>query len=70
MDLPDPYTPDDVAWNAQHTGQLMGDNVKNFHLTNADIPPTWSSANKIIFTCRVVVNDGRDLVIVENQLIS
>lgn len=70
MDLPNPYTAADIAWNAQHTGQMMGNSVKNFHLTNEDMVDTWSSRNKMIFTCRVSVSDGRDTIIVENQLIS
>ena len=54
----------DETWDAQHVGQ------KALHLTLNDMPSTWSSANKAIFTCTATVNDGKTTVIVENQIIS
>ena len=54
----------DAAWNRKHEGMRI------FHLTNEDMPPTWSSRNKVIFTCTVSVNDGKSTVIVDNQIIS
>ena len=58
----------DESWDAQHTGLVTG--VKTLHLTNNDMPQTWSSANKAIFTCTVSVNDGKTTRIVDNQIIS
>lgn len=54
----------DETWDAQHVGQ------KALHLTLNDMPATWSSANKAIFTCVATVNDGKSTRIVENQIIS
>lgn len=58
----------DESWDAQHTGLVTG--IKTLHLTNNDMPQTWSSANKAIFTCTVSVNDGKTTRIVDNQIIS
>jgi len=58
----------DEAWDAKHTGLVTG--IKTLHLTNNDMPQTWSSANKAIFTCTVSVNDGKTTRIVDNQIIS
>lgn len=58
----------DETWDAQHTGLVTG--IKTLHLTNNDMPQTWSSANKAIFTCTVSVNDGKTTRIVDNQIIS
>lgn len=58
----------DEAWDAKHTGLVT--RIKTLHLTNNDMPQTWSSANKAIFTCTVSVNDGKTTRIVENQIIS
>jgi len=58
----------DESWDAQHTGLVTG--KKTLHLTNNDMPQTWSSANKAIFTCTVSVNDGKTTRIVDNQIIS
>lgn len=58
----------DESWDAQHTGLMTG--LKTLHLTNADMPAMWSSADKAIFTCAVMFNDGKGQVIVENQLIA
>lgn len=58
----------DESWDAQHTGLVTG--IKTLHLTNNDMPQTWSSANKAIFTCTVCVNDGKTTRIVDNQIIS
>lgn len=58
----------DETWDAQHTGLVTG--VKTLHLTNNDMPATWSSADKAIFTCTVSVNDGKTTRIVDNQIIS
>jgi hypothetical protein len=58
----------DEAWDVKHTGLVTG--IKTLHLTNNDMPQTWSSANKAIFTCTVSVNDGKTTRIVDNQIIS
>lgn len=58
----------DESWDAQHTGLVTG--IRTLHLTNNDMPQTWSSANKAIFTCTVSVNDGKTTRIVDNQIIS
>lgn len=58
----------DESWDAQHTGLVTG--IKTLHLTNNDMPQTWSSANKAIFTCTVSVNDGKTTRIIDNQIIS
>ena len=58
----------DESWDAQHTGLVTG--IKTLHLSNNDMPQTWSSANKAIFTCTVSVNDGKTTRIVDNQIIS
>jgi len=58
----------DETWDAQHTGLVTG--VKTLRLTNNDMPQGWSSQNKAIFTCTVVVNDGKTTRIVDNQIIS
>ena len=63
-DLPNPYTQADEAWNTAHEQQ------KTLHLTNNDMPNTWSTQNKIIFTCTVVINDGKTTRIVDNQIVS
>lgn len=63
-DLPNPYTQTDEAWNSSHEQQ------KTLHLTNNDMPNTWSTQNKIIFTCAVVINDGKTTRIVDNQIVS
>ena len=63
-DLPNPYTQADEAWNSSHEQQ------KTLHLTNNDMPNTWSTQNKIIFTCAVVINDGKTTRIVDNQIVS
>lgn len=52
----------DATWNAQH------EKMKTLVLTNRDMPPTWSSANKAIFTCSVSVNDGQTKLTVSNIL--
>lgn len=54
----------DEAWDAQHSG------VKNIHLTDNDMPQTWSISNKAIFTLTITVNDGKNTRIVDNQIIS
>lgn len=58
----------DEAWDAVHTGLYTG--VKTLRLTNNDMPASWSSANKAIFTCTVSFRDGSDTRIVDNQIIS
>lgn len=63
-DSPNPYTQADEAWNSAHEQQ------KTLHLTNNDMPNTWSTQNKIIFTCAVVINDGKTTRIVDNQIVS
>ena len=63
-DLPNPYTQADEAWNSAHEQQ------KTLRLTNNDMPNTWSTQNKIIFTCTVVINDGKTTRIVDNQIVS
>ena len=57
-------TEQDVGWDALHEEQ------KTLHLTNLDMPSTWSSHDKAIFTCKVTVIDGKSTIIVENQIIS
>lgn len=54
----------DRTWDAQHTG------VKKLYLTNQDMPANWSSSNKAIFTLTVKVDDGKNIRIVDNQIIS
>jgi hypothetical protein len=58
----------DETWNALHTGTVT--QSKTLHITNNDIPPTWSSANKVIFTLTITINDGKTTRIVENQIIT
>lgn len=58
----------DRSWDAQHKGLTTG--VKTLHLTNNDMPATWSSADRAIFTCTAAVNDGKTTRIVDNQIIS
>ena len=57
-------TAQDETWDAQHQGQ------KGLHLTNQDMPSTWSSSDKAIFTLTVAINDGKTTRIVMNQIIS
>lgn len=52
----------DLAWNATHRTKVL-------HLTNADMPIAWSRENKAVFTCSVVVNDGKNDIIIDNQVI-
>lgn len=54
----------DRTWDAQHSG------VKQLYLTNQDMPANWSSSNKAIFTLTVQVDDGKNIRIVDNQIIS
>lgn len=54
----------DVTWDALHDGQ------KILHLTNDDMPSTWSSSDKTIFTLTVTVDDGKLTRVVDNQLIA
>ncbi|MGI5872885.1 MAG: hypothetical protein ACOX8T_12715, partial [Bacillota bacterium] len=54
----------DETWDAQHQGQ------KTLHLTDSEMPSTWSFKDKAIFTCTVSVNDGKTTRIVDNQIIS
>ena len=54
----------DETWDAQHEGMRM------IHLGNEDMPATWSSQDKAIFTCTVTVDDGKSTRIVQNQIIS
>ena len=54
----------DRTWDAQHSG------VKQLYLTNQDMPANWSSSNKAIFTLTVKVDDGKNIRIVDNQIIS
>lgn len=58
------YTQDDLVWNANHQ------HIRILELSNADMPSTWSIGNKTILTLTVEVNDGKDLVYVENQIIA
>ena len=57
-------TTEDESWDARHQHQ------KSLHLTNADMPATWSSTNREVFTLTVTLNDGRSQTIVQNQVIS
>lgn len=54
----------DETWDAQHQRQKM------LHLTDSEMPSTWSFKDKAIFTCTVVLNDGKTTRIVDNQIIS
>lgn len=54
----------DETWDAQHQGQ------KTLHLTDSEMPSKWSFKDKAIFTCTVVLNDGKTTRIVDNQIIS
>lgn len=54
----------DKTWDAQHQRQ------KTLHLTDSEMPSTWSFKDKAIFTCTVVLNDGKTTRIVDNQIIS
>lgn len=58
------YTPSDLHWNSAH------ENMKEIHLGNDDMPVTWSTVDKAIFTCTVIVNDGKNTIIISNQIIS
>lgn len=57
-------TVQDETWDAQHQRQ------KTLSLTNTDMPSTWSTRDKAIFTCTVTLNDGKTTRIVQNQIIS
>lgn len=54
----------DTTWNAQHKG------MKALTLTNDDMDVFWSSSNKMIFTCTVVINDGTTKTTVSNEVIA
>jgi hypothetical protein len=54
----------DETWDAQHQ------HMKEVHLSNLDMPSTWSTRDKAIFTCTVTLNDGKTTRIVDNQIIS
>ena len=54
----------DETWDAQHQ------HIKEVHLSNLDMPQTWSTRDKAIFTCIVTLNDGNTTIIVDNQIIS
>ena len=54
----------DETWDAQHQ------HMKAIHLSNLDMPATWSTRDKAIFTCTVTLNDGKTTRIVDNQIIS
>jgi hypothetical protein len=54
----------DETWDAQHAG------MKTIHLSDLDMPATWSFRDKAIFTLTVSVNDGQENRIVQNQIIS
>ena len=58
------YTPQDEAWNRSH------EHMTSFNLTNLDMPQSWSSTNKIVFTCTVTILDGDNRIYVSNRLIS
>lgn len=57
-------TAQDETWDAQHQ------HMKEIHLSNLDMPSTWSTRDKAIFTCTVTLNDGKTTRIVDNQIIS
>ena len=57
-------TVQDETWDAQHQ------HMKAIHLSNLDMPSTWSTRDKAIFTCTVTLNDGKTTRIVDNQIIS
>ena len=60
----DGKTEADITWDRLHQG------TKTLHLTNAEMPAGWSTKNKAIFTCYVILGDGEDATIVNNQIIS
>ena len=62
------YTASDLTWNELHRGARTG--RKTLPLTQIDLPAAWSTSNKAIYTCIVIVNDGKTTTIVENQIIS
>ena len=57
-------TAQDETWDAQHQ------HMKAIHLSNLDMPSTWSTRDKAIFTCTVTLDDGKTTRIVDNQIIS
>lgn len=54
----------DTIWNNNHV------RTRVLNLTNEDMPTGWGRDNKAIFTCTVVVNDGNNQVIIQNQVIA
>ena len=59
----EPETDADRLWNSNHIG------VKALTLGNLDMPVGWGIGKKVIFTCICSVNDGKNDMIVENQVI-
>lgn len=53
----------DAVWDSNHT------TTRVLSLTNDDMPVGWTRGWKTVFTCTVVVNDGRTTRIVDNQVI-
>ena len=60
----DGYTDADIAWNAAH------EHTRVLTLGNVDMPQAWSRANRAVFTVTAVVNDGKNEIIVQNQVIA
>lgn len=54
----------DTIWNNNHK------QMRILTLTDEDMPTGWGRNNKAIFTCTVVVNDGSNQVIIQNQVIA
>lgn len=53
----------DETWNANHK------RMRILHLTNEDMPMEWGLDNKVSFTCKVTINDGKTTRTVNNQVI-
>lgn len=64
------FTPDDIAWNAQHIHGYQGFDARDLHLTSQDLPSDWAVNNKYIFRCMANVNDGQNYTIIDNIIVS
>ena len=65
------YTTQDEAWNAQHNhDSTISYDPRTLQLSTTDMPSDWSPSNKAIFTCKAIIDDGKNTIIVENRIIS
>ena len=65
------YTQQDLAWNAQHNHEsTISYDPRTLQLSTTDMPSDWSPSNKAIFTCKAIIDDGKNTIIVENRIIS